>query len=81
MMKDGYVRKIVEKGFCPKSEGYSVSIPNVYKGEEFDKPSPLAAKVNGGAANGWEYIEVKKNDQWIRLEELRQIWRSTNDKK
>ncbi|WP_256678199.1 hypothetical protein [Fischerella major] len=51
-----------------------------YKGEEFDKPSPLAAKV-GGAANGWEYIEVKKNDQWIRLEELRQIWRSTNDKK
>jgi hypothetical protein len=22
-----------------------------------DKASPLAAKVNGGAANGWEYIE------------------------
>ncbi|BAZ07927.1 hypothetical protein [Calothrix sp. NIES-3974] len=51
----------------------------VRKIEEFDKPSPLAAKVNGGAANGWEYIEVKKNDQWIRLEELRQIWRNTND--
>ncbi|PMB45488.1 hypothetical protein CEN41_08040 [Fischerella thermalis CCMEE 5330] len=52
-----------------------------YKGEEFDKPSPLAVKVYGPGANGWEYIEVKKNDQWIRLEELRQIWRSTNDKK
>ncbi|MDZ8134295.1 MAG: hypothetical protein RM049_03215 [Nostoc sp. DedQUE04] len=51
----------------------------VYNGEDFDKPSPLAAKFNGGAANGWEYIEVKKNNQWIRLEELRQIWRSTND--
>jgi allantoicase len=51
----------------------------VYNGEEFDKPSPLAAKFNGGAVNGWEYIEVKKDNQWIRLEELRQIWRSSND--
>jgi hypothetical protein len=50
----------------------------VYKGEEFDKPSPLAAKFNDGAANGWEYIEVKKDNLWIRLEELRHIWRSSN---
>lgn len=51
----------------------------VYNGQEFDKPSPLATKVNGGAANGWEYIEIKKNDQWICLDELREIWRKTND--
>lgn len=40
---------------------------------------PLAAKFNGGAVNGWEYIEVKKDNQWIRLEELRHIWRSSYD--
>lgn len=51
----------------------------VCDGQEFDKPSPLATKVNGGSANGWEYIEVKKNDQWICLDELRKIWRKTND--
>ncbi|WP_169154599.1 hypothetical protein [Brasilonema bromeliae] len=51
----------------------------VYNGEEFEKPSPLAAKVNGGAANGWEYIEVKKDNQWICLDTLRKIWRNNND--
>jgi hypothetical protein len=51
----------------------------VCDGQDFDKPSPLATKVNGGSANGWEYIEVKKNDQWICLDELREIWRKTND--
>jgi len=50
-----------------------------YNGQEYDKPSPLAARINGGATNGWEYIEIKKNDQWIRLEELRTIWKKTND--
>jgi hypothetical protein len=30
MMKDGYVRKIVEKGLCPKSEGNRISIPKRY---------------------------------------------------
>lgn len=51
----------------------------VYKSEEFDKPSPLAVKVNGsGAANGWYYVEVKNNGEWISLEELRQNWRKTN---
>jgi hypothetical protein len=50
-----------------------------YNGQEHDKPSPLAAKINGSAANGWEYIEVKKNDQWVCLDQLRQIWRKTND--
>jgi hypothetical protein len=43
-----------------------------HDGQEFDKPSPLAAKLNGGAANGWEYIEVKKDNDWIRLDNLRQ---------
>ena len=51
----------------------------VYDGEEFDKPSPLATKVTGGAANGWEYVEVKKNNEWICLDKLREIWRTTND--
>ena len=49
----------------------------VYDGQEFDKASPLATKVNGSTANGWEYIEVKKNDRWISLDELRQAWRKT----
>ncbi|OKH52741.1 hypothetical protein NIES2101_13880 [Calothrix sp. HK-06] len=50
----------------------------VYKSEEFDKPSPLAAKVNGGGANGWYYVQVKNNGEWISLEELRQNWRKIN---
>jgi hypothetical protein len=50
----------------------------IYDGEEFDKPSPIAAKVNGGSVNGWEYIEIKRNGQWICLNELRQIWRSAS---
>jgi hypothetical protein len=50
-----------------------------YDGEDFDKPSPLATKINGGATNGWEYIEVKKNGEWVCLDELRKIWRNTND--
>ncbi|RDH47173.1 hypothetical protein CA946_21940 [Fischerella thermalis 111/344/542] len=55
--------------------GLEISVKGtiVYNGEEFDKPSPLAAKING-----WEYIEVKKDDKWVRLEELRKIWRKTN---
>ena len=51
----------------------------LYKGQEFDKPSPLATKITGGAANGWEYIEVRKNDEWVGLDKLREIWRNTND--
>lgn len=51
----------------------------VCNGQEFDKPSPLAEKVNGSSANGWAYIEIKKNHQWICLDELREIWRKTND--
>jgi hypothetical protein len=43
----------------------------IHDGQEFDKPSPLAAKLNGGAANGWEYIEIKKDNDWIRLDNLR----------
>ncbi|WP_180974815.1 hypothetical protein [Fischerella thermalis] len=80
------VRVKLKRGMAKKLQrdyinGLEISVKGtiVYNGEEFDKPSPLATKVNGSAANGWEYIEVKKNDQWIRLEELRQIWRNTND--
>jgi len=51
----------------------------VHNGKEFDKPSPLAAEVNGSAANGWEYIQVKKDDQWVCLDILRKIWRNSND--
>jgi hypothetical protein len=43
-----------------------------YEGEEFDKPSPLAAKLNGSPVNGWEYLEVKREGEWMRLEILRQ---------
>lgn len=51
----------------------------VCDGQEFDKPSPLAKKVNSSECNGWVYIEVKKNNEWVCLEELRKIWRKTND--
>ncbi|MCC3473763.1 MAG: hypothetical protein JGK10_18690 [Microcoleus sp. PH2017_13_LAR_U_A] len=51
----------------------------VYDGQDFDKPSPLAKKLNGSSANGWESIEVKKNNKWICLNELRATWRKTND--
>jgi len=51
----------------------------VFDEQKFDKPSPLAAKVNGSSVSGWEYIEVKKNDQWVCLDELRKIWRKSND--
>lgn len=46
-----------------------------YDGKEFDKPSPLASKLNSGSVNGWEYIEIKKDDRWIRLDSLRQLVR------
>ncbi|WP_449420166.1 restriction system modified-DNA reader domain-containing protein [Phormidium nigroviride] len=51
----------------------------VFDGQEFDKPSPLAQKVNGSSGNGWVYIEVKKNNEWVCLDELRENWRKTND--
>lgn len=51
----------------------------IFDGQEFDKPSPLATKVNGSPCNGWVYIEVKKKNEWVCLDELREIWRKTND--
>lgn len=51
----------------------------VFEGQEFDKPSPLAKKVNSSECNGWVYIEVKKKNEWVCLDELREIWRKTND--
>lgn len=51
----------------------------VYDGQGFDKPSPLAGKINGSSCNSWEYIEIKKDGCWVRLEELRAIWRKPND--
>jgi hypothetical protein len=45
----------------------------IYQGEEFNKVSPLATAVNGtsNTLNGWEYLEVKKDGQWISLDDLR----------
>ncbi|KJH69559.1 hypothetical protein UH38_23090 [Aliterella atlantica CENA595] len=51
----------------------------VCDGQEFDKPSPLTGKINGSSCNGWEYIEIKKDGCWVRLEELRAIWRTTKN--
>lgn len=50
----------------------------LYKGEEFDKPSPLVVAINCSTGNGWQYIEVKKSGQWICLDKLRKIWRNNN---
>lgn len=47
----------------------------VDEGENFDKPSPLATKLNSSPANGWEYLEVKRDGEWVRLETLRQQMR------
>jgi len=49
----------------------------VFEDEEFDKPSPLATRLNGSSANGWEYLEVKREGEWVRLEVLRQQVRQT----
>ncbi|MDY6781056.1 MAG: hypothetical protein SW833_00610 [Cyanobacteriota bacterium] len=49
----------------------------IYNEQEFNKPSPLAQEVNGSSANGWEYVQVKKNGQWVSLNELRQVWRKS----
>lgn len=49
----------------------------IYGNEEFDKPSPLATKLNGSSVNGWEYVEIKREGEWVRLEVLRQQARQT----
>ncbi len=43
-----------------------------HEGQEFDKVSPLAGKLNGCTLNGWEYLEVKKDGEWIKFDTLRQ---------
>jgi len=50
----------------------------IYQGQEFDKPSPLAAKVNQCPLNGWDYVQVKKNGNWVFLKEVRNMWRKSN---
>lgn len=50
----------------------------IYKGKEFDKVSPLAQAFNYGSTNGWSYIEVKKDGQWICLNELRKPLKSSH---
>lgn len=47
----------------------------IYRGEEFHKPSPLAAQINGSAVNGWDYIEVQKQGNWVSLNKLRKVWK------
>lgn len=74
-------REIAKKRGRDYINGLEISATGtiIFNGHEFDKPSPLAAQINGSSANGWEYIEIKKNDKWILLDELREIWRKTND--
>lgn len=48
----------------------------VYKGNDFDKPSPLVKEVIGSTVNGWEYLEVQRQGNWVCLDELRKTWRS-----
>jgi hypothetical protein len=43
-----------------------------HEGQVFDKVSPLAGKLNGCTLNGWEYLEVKKDGEWIKFDTLRQ---------
>ncbi len=43
-----------------------------HEGQEFDKVSPLAGKLNDSTLNGWEYLEVKKDGEWIKFDTLRQ---------
>jgi hypothetical protein len=43
-----------------------------HEGQEFDKVSPLAGKLNDCTLNGWEYLEVKKDGEWIKFDTLRQ---------
>lgn len=45
-----------------------------YNKKEYKKPSPLADEINKTSLNGWDYVQVKKNNQWIYLKDLRQIY-------
>jgi hypothetical protein len=67
-------------GHCYTTTGLTISPKGtfLYKDEEFNKPSPLAYRVIGVTVNGWEYVEVQKNGNWICLDELRKIWRSVS---
>jgi len=69
-----------KRGYGYITKGLSISSKGtlLYKDEEFDKPSPLAETVNGSAVNGWEYVEVMKDGQWVCLHELRKIWRNAS---
>jgi|GEM_PF-7000936 len=44
----------------------------IYQGQEYDKVSPLAEAINNCPLNGWQYIEIKKNGDWIKIDNLRQ---------
>ncbi|HEY9796587.1 MAG TPA: hypothetical protein V6D30_13170 [Leptolyngbyaceae cyanobacterium] len=50
----------------------------IYEGNEFNKPRPLVAKINGTSAPGWDYVEAKVDEVWVRLEQLRQSLRQTS---
>ncbi|WP_373540351.1 hypothetical protein [Chamaesiphon sp.] len=49
-----------------------------HEGQVFDKVSPLAGKLNGCTLNGWEYLEVKKDGEWIKFDTLRRQLRQEN---
>lgn len=67
-----------QRGYEYVTKGLSISRKGtvLYENREFDKPSPLATQVNGSSINGWEYVEVMKDGQWVCLNELRRIWRT-----
>lgn len=69
-----------KSGYSYVTKGLQISGKGtvLYDGKEYDKPSPLAEKINGSSVNGWEYVEVKKNGQWVCLDQLRQIWRKVS---
>ena len=49
-----------------------------YNGKEFNKVSPLAGEINNTSLNGWDYVQVKKNEQWIFLKELRETYKQNS---
>jgi len=85
--KAGMSVRVRIKGDVAKETGHRYIMKNlkisakgtvIYNGQEFDKPSPLVKAIHGSSANGWDYVEVKKNGQWVCLNELRQIWRKAS---
>ncbi len=74
--------KADQRGYNYVTTGIQVSSRGtvIYNEEEFNKPSPLAAKINGSSVNGWKYIQIKRNGRWVSLDELRKVWRNAHER-